>query len=91
VFIRPGNQPHSDGLLSSLGCELDESVFVTVDAGGRTSVAGIWAAGNVVDPRAQVITAAGAGSAAAISINADLVKDVSNGGSTSADRDVGSR
>ena len=31
------------------------------------------AAGNVVDPRAQVITAAGAGSAAAIAINADLV------------------
>ena len=36
---------------------------------------GVWAAGNVVDPRAQVITAAGAGSAAAIAINADLVDD----------------
>jgi hypothetical protein len=35
----------------------------------------VWAAGNVVDPRAQVITAAGAGSAAAIAINADLVDD----------------
>jgi hypothetical protein len=35
----------------------------------------VWAAGNVVDPRAQVITAAGAGSAAAIAINADLVQD----------------
>jgi hypothetical protein len=29
----------------------------------------------VVDPRAQVITAAGAGSAAAIAINADLVQE----------------
>jgi hypothetical protein len=29
----------------------------------------------VVDPRAQVITAAGAGSAAAIAVNADLVED----------------
>jgi hypothetical protein len=29
----------------------------------------------VVDPRAQVITAAGAGSAAAIAINADLVEE----------------
>ena len=38
-------------------------------------MAGVWAAGNVVDPRAQVITAAGAGSAAAIAINADLVDD----------------
>jgi hypothetical protein len=31
--------------------------------------------GNAVDSRAQVITAAGAGSAAAIAINADLVQD----------------
>ncbi len=36
---------------------------------------GIWAAGNVADPRAQVITSAGAGSAAAIAINADLVQE----------------
>jgi hypothetical protein len=35
----------------------------------------VWAAGNVVDPRAQVITAAGAASAAAIALNADLVED----------------
>jgi thioredoxin reductase len=35
----------------------------------------VWAAGNVVDPRAQVITAAGAGSEAAIAINAHLVQD----------------
>ena len=48
---------------------------MTVDATGRTSTPGVWAAGNVVDPRAQVITAAGAGSAAAIAINADLVQE----------------
>ena len=35
----------------------------------------VWAAGNVADPRAQVITSAGAGSAAAIAINADLVRE----------------
>ena len=34
---------------------------------------GVWVAGNVANPRAQVITAAGEGSAAAIAINADLV------------------
>jgi thioredoxin reductase len=33
------------------------------------------AAGNAADPRAQVITAAGQGSAAAIAINNDLVHD----------------
>ena len=48
---------------------------MVTDGTGRTSVAGVWAAGNVLDPRAQVITAAGAGSAAAIALNADLVDD----------------
>jgi thioredoxin reductase len=75
VFIRPGNVPHPDGLLPGLGCAVDEAGFVTVDGTGRTSAFGVWAAGNVVDPRAQVITAAGAGSAAAIAINADLVQE----------------
>ncbi len=75
VFVRPRNVPHADGLLPGLGCEVDADGFVTVDATGRTSTLGVWAAGNVVDPRAQVITAAGAGSAAAIAINADLVQD----------------
>ena len=75
VFVRPGNIPHADGLLNALGCDVNEAGFATVDATGRTSNLGVWAAGNVVDPRAQVITAAGAGSAAAIAINADLVQD----------------
>jgi thioredoxin reductase len=73
VFIRPGNLPHADGLLTGRGCKVDEAGFAMVDATGRTSSVGVWAAGNVVDPRAQVITSAGAGSAAAIAINADLV------------------
>jgi thioredoxin reductase len=75
VFVRPGNLPHADGLLPGLGCALDHDGFVTVDGTGRTSVPGVWAAGNVVDPRAQVITSAGAGSAAAIAINTDLVQE----------------
>jgi len=75
VFIRPLNVPRADRLPAELGCDLDEAGFVIVDATGRTSVPGIWAAGNVVDPRLQVISSAGAGSAAAIAINADLVAD----------------
>ena len=75
VFIRPHNVPHPDGIAASLGCERNAAGFVTVDANGRTSTPGVWAAGNVVDPRAQVITSAGAGSAAAIAINADLVEE----------------
>ena len=75
VFVRPGNRPHEDGLLAHLGCSVNDAGFAVVDATGHTSQPGVWAAGNVVDPRAQVITAAGAGSAAAIAINADLVQD----------------
>ena len=75
VFVRPGNVAHSAGLLTGLGCEVDDEGFAVVDAMGRTSVDGVWAAGNAVDPRAQVITAAGAGSAAAIAINGDLVRE----------------
>ena len=41
----------------------------------RTSVPGVYAAGNVVDPRAPVIAAAGAAATAAMAINADLVHD----------------
>ncbi len=74
VFIRPGNTPYDDGLLADLGCKLDGAGFPVIDTTGRTSVSGVWAAGNVADPRAQVVTSAGAGSAAAIAINADLVR-----------------
>lgn len=72
VFVRPRFVPH-DRLLRDLGCALDELGWVFADQTGRTSVSGVWVAGNAVNPRAQVITAAGEGSAAAIAINADLV------------------
>ena len=75
IFVRPVITPRPGYLLAALGCDLDESGFAVVDRSGRTSVRGVWGAGNAVDPRAQVITAAGAGSAAAIDINNNLVQD----------------
>lgn len=75
VFVRPLITPHPEPLLATVGCDLDDTGFAVVDRTGRTSVPGAWGAGNAVDPRAQVITAAGSGSAAAIAINADLVHD----------------
>ena len=75
LFARPQIRPRSTALLERLGCELDDLGFVLVDRVGRTTVSGIWAAGNVANPRAQVITAAGEGSAAAISINTDLTRE----------------
>jgi thioredoxin reductase len=77
VFVRPRFVPN-DELLTTLGCASHDNGWVAVDATGRTSVAGVWAAGNAINPRAQVITAAGEGSAAAIAVNNDLVdEDVS--------------
>jgi thioredoxin reductase len=75
VFIRPIMRPRPDHPLTYLGCELDEAGFPLTDRTGLTTVPGVWAAGNAADPRAQVITAAGQGSAAAIAINNDLVHD----------------
>jgi thioredoxin reductase len=78
VFVPPRFVPNND-LLTALGCQLDDAGWVIADRTGRTSIAGVWVAGNVANPRAQVITAAGEGSAAAIAINADLVaEDVRN-------------
>jgi thioredoxin reductase len=74
VFVPPRFIPNSD-LLAALGCAFDDAGWVRADHTGRTSVDGVWVAGNVVNPRAQVITAAGEGSAAAIAINADLVEE----------------
>ena len=75
VFIRPALHAHQDGLLAKLDCEVDAGGFARVDATGQSSVPGVWVAGNATNPRAQVITAAGEGSAAAIAINADLVEE----------------
>ncbi|HEY0644777.1 MAG TPA: NAD(P)/FAD-dependent oxidoreductase [Nocardioides sp.] len=74
VFVRPQLVPN-DSLLVDLGCVVGDSGWVRVDATGATSVPGIWAAGNATNPRAQVITAAGEGSAAAIAINSSLVEE----------------
>ena len=54
---------------------LDDNGWAVIDGNGRTSVPGVWVAGNVTNARAQVITAAGEGSAAGIALNADLVAD----------------
>jgi thioredoxin reductase len=74
VFVRPQFEPNAD-LLVDLGCEMDTAGWVIHDPMGRTSVDGAWVAGNTRNARAQVITAAGEGSAAAIALHADLVDE----------------
>ena len=78
VFVPPRFVPHGD-LLLRLGCEVDDAGWVVTGAHGATSIPGVRVAGNVANARAQVITAAGEGSAAAIALNAELVdEDVRN-------------
>jgi thioredoxin reductase len=74
LFVPPRFVPNNE-LLVELGCARDDDGWPTTNGDGRTSVAGVWVAGNVANPRAQVITAAGEGSAVAIAINAELVEE----------------
>ncbi|HEX8509676.1 MAG TPA: hypothetical protein VF635_09305 [Propionibacteriaceae bacterium] len=67
LFVPPRFVPNND-LLDGLGCDLDDRGWVVTGANGATSVPGVRVAGNLANPRAQVITAAGEGSAAAIAI-----------------------
>ncbi|MFI7275386.1 NAD(P)/FAD-dependent oxidoreductase [Streptomyces sp. NPDC049879] len=74
VFVAPRPLPH-DALLTALGAGRDAaSGLVAVDGQGATDVPGVWAAGNVVSPRAQVVAAAGAGSTAAIGMASWLLE-----------------
>ncbi len=48
---------------------------VQADPAGRTAVPGVWVAGNVTAPTAQVIAAAAAGLTAGAAINFDLIEE----------------
>ncbi|MCI2956644.1 NAD(P)/FAD-dependent oxidoreductase [Agromyces atrinae] len=77
IFTAPTLVPNGT-LLADLGAELTESpigTVVAVDAFGATSVPGVWAAGNVVNPMANVPVSMGAGSMAGAAVNANLVQD----------------
>jgi thioredoxin reductase/SAM-dependent methyltransferase len=62
--VQPG-EIRLDGYL--LGTQID------ADPAGATAAAGVWAAGNVTNIQAQVVSSAAAGLAAAASINNDLI------------------
>lgn len=74
VFVAPRPVPH-DVLLTTLGAARDPAgELVSADATGATTVDGLWAAGNVVSPRAQVIAAAAAGATAGIAMTSWLLE-----------------
>jgi thioredoxin reductase len=59
-------------LPAQLGCELDESGAIVIDDDGRTSVQGVFAAGDATTDKKAAVLAAATGSRAAYAINADL-------------------
>ena len=68
LFSAQGAEPHS-ALARSLGVDLEESGHIKVDAEAKTSVAGVYAAGDVTSLHAhQVLTAAHEGATAATSL-----------------------
>ncbi|WP_248869916.1 NAD(P)/FAD-dependent oxidoreductase [Streptomyces sp. HNA39] len=74
VFVAPRMVPR-DGLLTGLGCERDMNGWVITDRSGHTTVPGVWAVGNVADPRALVVAAAGMGATAGFAVNHHLVDE----------------
>jgi thioredoxin reductase len=48
---------------------------IGADATGATAIPGVWVAGNLADPQAQVVTSAAAGLAAGAAINFDLATE----------------
>jgi thioredoxin reductase (NADPH) len=77
VLVRIGVEPNSQ-LVSGI-LDVDEHGYVVVDASGRTSVEGIYAAGDVANPVSPTLnTAAGTGATAAKSAYI-LIKTEQNG------------
>ena len=76
LFIRP-ETTHRTPFARDLGCEMNEHNIVQVDLRGRTSIEGVYAAGDIASPMRSVAIAVAQGAAAAYGINADLVEQFS--------------
>jgi thioredoxin reductase len=61
-------------LPGQLSCELDESDAILIDEDGRTSVPGVFAAGDATTDKKAAVLAAAAGSRAAYAINVGLAR-----------------
>jgi thioredoxin reductase len=74
LFVRFPQRQHSD-LAERLGCELTDRHQVVIDAYYRTSVPGVYAAGDLARPMQQVVLAAADGAHAAIILNHALLAE----------------
>ena len=72
VFIAIGYEPSVE-LAKKIGVALNEDGFIKRDENHRTNIPGIYSAGDVEGGYKQIVTAAGQGSEAAMSIFEDLI------------------
>ena len=73
AFVRPIYSPNL-AYVAALELEVDASGYLVVDGSGRTSVPGVYAAGDSTAPGPQqLIVAAGAGAKLAAALNRDLI------------------
>lgn len=74
AFIRTWLFQSTD-IAEQIGCELNEFGMVKVDEMGRTSIARVYAAGDMTGKARQIINASHQGAWAGISINNEIIKD----------------
>jgi thioredoxin reductase (NADPH) len=74
VFFALGQYP-ADDLGMQLGCERDDEGHIVIDAHGQTSVANVFAAGDITPGPQLAIAAAAQGAAAALAIHKSLVPE----------------
>ncbi|MGM9511140.1 NAD(P)/FAD-dependent oxidoreductase [Larkinella sp. GY13] len=74
LYARPAMQQSND-LALQLGCELDEMGMIQVDGFGKTSVEGVFAAGDNQTMMRQVLIAATNGLRAAVMITRELMEE----------------
>jgi thioredoxin reductase len=74
LFLHPSTELRSD-LPLRLGCTLTEEGRVEADESGKTTVAGVYVAGDLAGNPEMVIVAAASGSRAAAALNSDLLEE----------------
>ncbi len=79
LFIQNEVKPRSD-LGKKLGCKEDGKGIYKVNEDGMSSVEGVYFAGDVGSHNQSVIMASALGSHVGICVNADLMREVFNGG-----------
>jgi thioredoxin reductase len=74
IFVRPKSVQQAN-FAAQLGCQMAGENLIQVDEMGRTSISGVYAAGDIASRMRQVLMASMQGASAAIGINTDLIAE----------------